>query len=362
MLDRTVSARSAGFEGWPRRLAWYLRRWLQTGLRAGLKASRRLIKSIPFLRNLLSDIHNSEEFTSLLAHERMLADPVRINSYHRAIREHVKPGDCVVDLGTGTGILSLFAAGQQPQVVHAIDHSPFIEIARKLAAVNGIQCIRFFHGNSRDFELPERADLIIHEQLGDELLTENLLANLLDLKRRVLKPGGRILPARFELFLEPAQIRPNSRVPFLFEQQLYGISFQGLREDPDLAAFMGSDYQARLLEPDAVDHWLCQPEPILVIDLNRMERPEQFPRQLTISKRVVRAGRMSGLVLYFAVEFDADNRFETSPLSQRTHWRSRLFRWPERSIAAGELIDFEFHMPNPADFATWSVRFTESSA
>jgi type I protein arginine methyltransferase len=151
-------------------------------------------------------------------------------------------------------------------------------------------------------------------------------------------------------------------VPFLFEQQLYGISFQGLREDPDLAAFMGSDYQARLLEPDAVDHWLCQPEPILRIDLDRMEQLEELPGQLTISKQAVRAGRMSGLVLYFAVEFDSENRFDTSPLSQRTHWRSRLFRLPERFMEAGELIRFEFRIPNPADFSTWSVRLEESTA
>jgi type I protein arginine methyltransferase len=361
MLDRTISAHTAGLAGWPRRMTWRLRQWLQSCLRAGLKAARHLIKSVPFLRNLLGDIHNSEEFTSLLAHERMLADPVRISSYYRAIREHVKPGDSVIDLGTGTGILSLFAAGRQPRVVHAIEHSPFIEIARKLSAANGIQCIRFFHGNSRDFELNEGADLIIHEQIGDELLTENLLANLLDLKRRVLKPGGRILPARFDLFLEPAQIRPTSRVPFLFEQELHGISFQSLREDPALAAFMGSDYQARLLEPDAVDHWLCQPEPILRIDLERLDRAEEVPRQLTARKRAIRAGRMSGLVLYFAVEFDADNRFDTSPLSQRTHWRSRLFRLPERHISAGDLIGFEFHLPNPADFSTWSVRFEASA-
>jgi len=53
--------------------------------------------------------------------------------------------------------------------------------------------------NSRDVELDEPADLIIHEILGIEPFEENILPVIADARRRLLRPGGRLLPRRLEL-------------------------------------------------------------------------------------------------------------------------------------------------------------------
>ena len=62
----------------------------------------------------------------LYGHELLLADTVRMNAYRDGIRRNVKPGDVVVDLGTGTGILAMLAAQQRAKVVHAIELSDMI--------------------------------------------------------------------------------------------------------------------------------------------------------------------------------------------------------------------------------------------
>src|SRR5699024_8740404 len=177
--------------------------------------------------------------------------------------------------------------------------------------------------------------LIIHEQIGDELLTENMIDNLLDLKRRCLKPGGRILPARFELFLEPVQLKSERTIPYLWEQTVHGIDFSVLRECPEADRYRPPDYHCYLLEPSAVDTLLCRPEPILSFDLNRMQSASELRHVASVSRVTDRSGRMDGLALYFRVVFDDEIAFNTSPLRPVTHWRLKLFRSPEHQLGNG---------------------------
>ena len=63
--------------------------------------------------------------------------------------------------------MSFFAAGLA-DTVYAVEHANVIEIARKLCDANAIKNIVFLNGNSRDLELPRKADVIIHEQIGEK--------------------------------------------------------------------------------------------------------------------------------------------------------------------------------------------------
>ena len=197
---------------------------------AALRYIKNLLAANPKLQSLLYDIKNEDEFGNLYEHEKMLADSERINTYRNAIRKHVREGDTVLDLGTGTGILSLFAANQNPKKIYAIDHSEFIKIARKIAAHNNYTNIEFVKKNSRVFKTQVKFDIIIHEQMGDYLFNENMVQNLLDLKKRLLKPNGMILPGRFQLFLEPTCLYESFNIPFIWENKIYGIDFEFLKD------------------------------------------------------------------------------------------------------------------------------------
>jgi type I protein arginine methyltransferase len=67
----------------------------------------------------------------------MIADRVRMNSYHEALRRRVRPGDVVVDLGAGTGIFALLACRFGARRVYAIEPTDAILVAREIAAANG---------------------------------------------------------------------------------------------------------------------------------------------------------------------------------------------------------------------------------
>ena len=251
-----------------------------------LKALKKFLLSHQKLRVMLYDFQNKEEFENLYEHEKMLADAVRINMYKRAIEKLIGPDDVVLDLGTGTGILAFFAAKQKAKKVYAIDHSDFINIARKIAKHNNLQNIEFIKSHSRNFKTDVLFDVILHEQIGDYLFNENMIQNILDLKNRLLKPNGRIIPGRFELFLEPVMLQKSFNIPFIWENEMYGIDFSFLKKHyEDLEEYMPSNYKQEWLETDAVKEMLCDVKPILTFDLNTLNSQKKYHSQYKLQNR-----------------------------------------------------------------------------
>jgi protein arginine N-methyltransferase 1 len=319
------------------------------GMKAFL-AIRDRLRANSYVRRVYYNVKNAHQFSGLFEHDIMLADRVRTEAYHRAISRYVKEGDVVVDLGTGNGILSFFASAKRPRRIYAIDHSNVIEKAKAVAQHNGITNIEFVRANSRDFSLPEgKADIIIHEQIGDILLNENMVANLVDLRDRVLKPGGRILPARFELYVEPVQMKDEHRVPFIWEQRIEGVDFSAMR------AFEGQlprYYFHQGIRPSDVAHLLGEPQPIMAFDVETMSA-DALPKHVGYGRDVKHAGRLDGFVLYFAVIFDDEIRFDTAPGSPETHWGTTLLRAESECVREGDTIDFKLAIADVTEITTW---------
>jgi len=211
------------------------------------------------------------------------------------------------------------------------------------------------HSNSRDFEPSEKIDVVIHEQIGDLLFEENMLQNLLDLKRRVLKKTGKILPGKFEFYVEPVCLLDDRRIPFIWEKKIHNVDLGCMKEstdaniDPDLfRVYLNVD-----IAPGDFSPYLCNPEPLLTVDLNAIEREEEISTSFSISKKIVQAGHLDGLAIYFAVIFDDSVRFDNSPVSQRTHWGTRMFRLERREIRVGDTFSCVIDLNDLADFKTW---------
>src|SRR5258708_1584452 len=112
---------------------------------------------------------NHRHFARFFEQERMLADKPRMDFYCAAINRHIHPGDRVVDLGTGTGILAAFAARRGAAKVYAIDHSKILKHAKTLAVHNGVKNVEFIATHSKEFTVDAPVDVILHEQMGDFL-------------------------------------------------------------------------------------------------------------------------------------------------------------------------------------------------
>lgn len=313
-----------------------------------------LLRSNPKVRSVAYNLRNRRQFTDLYMHEVMLADRPRVDAYHEAIARHVGPGDVVVELGTGSGILSCFAAQQGPAVVHAIDHSEVIDVARQVAAANGLD-ITFHQTHSRNVSLEEPATVLIQEQIGDWVFNENMIANVTELRDRLLAPGGKILPALFDVYVEPVQLTDAAQVPFIWEQDIHGVSFSSLRARSDRARQESFAYRSEPLMAENYRCLLSNPVPAMSVDLMTIQ-PDEVQRSLAVTRTITRAGRMDGFCLYFVAHFDDTTSFTNSPEAPRTHWQIPLLRTPARCVEVGEVVSLTLSMPEIAVPSTWNWR------
>lgn len=129
----------------------------------------------------------------------MLKDEVRTMSYRNAIyhNSHLFKDKVVLDVGCGTGILSMFAAKAGARLVIGVDMSNIIDTTRLIVAKNGFQDkIVLLKGKMEEVELPvDSVDIIISEWMGYFMLYESMLDTVLYARDRYLnKENGKIFP------------------------------------------------------------------------------------------------------------------------------------------------------------------------
>ncbi|MFN3215811.1 MAG: methyltransferase domain-containing protein [Acidimicrobiales bacterium] len=324
-------------------------------IRSTLRFGAERVASSDRLMNVVYDLVNETNFAGLAEHEEMLSDRIRVEAYHRAIHRKVSPGDVVLDLGTGTGLLAFMAAKAGAAKVYAVEHSDFIEVAREIAHHNQITNVEFIQVNSRELTLPEPVDVVLHEQMGDELFNENLVDNLLDARDRLLAPGGRMLPARFALFVEPVSFHPAMRVRRFWNIELPdGIDLAPLEHSPVAARFDTGRSEQFWARPGSVASAVSAPAPIVEFDLATLDDIGAIPIDHVVERRSPDDTIVDGACVWFEARFDDDTVLSTSPLGPPTSWGNRVFRI-DRELAAGEAMRLYVHLGNVVDPATWTV-------
>ena len=97
----------------------------------------------------------------------MLGDEVRVTAYLRAIEQVVRPGDVVLELGTGPGFFAVAACRAGAARVYAVEPNDVITLGPAVAAANGCaDRITFLRTSSERVTLPERADVLVEDMRG----------------------------------------------------------------------------------------------------------------------------------------------------------------------------------------------------
>lgn len=112
-------------------------------------------------------------------------------------------GQTVLDLGCGTGILSMFCAKAGAAKVLGVDMSEIIHSTRDIVRENGLDDrISLIKGRLEDVNLEgEKFDILVSEWMGYFLLYEGMLDSVISARDKYLKPGGLILPNACTMFL-----------------------------------------------------------------------------------------------------------------------------------------------------------------
>lgn len=281
-------------------------------------------------------------------HEEMLKDEVRTLTYRNSMyhNKHLFAGKVVMDIGCGTGILSMFAAKAGAKKVLAVECSNIVDYAKQIIEANKLDhIITIVKGKVEEITLPEgieKVDIIISEWMGYCLFYESMLDTVLFARDKWLQPDGLLFPDRCSLFVTAIEDRQYKDEKINWWDDVYGFDMSSIRK-------------VAISEPlvDVVDPKQVVTGPALIkeVDLYTVKKEDldfSAPFMLTVRRN----DYIQALVTYFTVEFTKCHKrigFTTAPDAPYTHWKQTVFYFEDyMTVKKNEEIQGVFTMkPNP---------------
>jgi protein arginine N-methyltransferase 1 len=260
----------------------------------------------------------------------MIADATRLEAYALALRAAVFPGATVLDLGAGTGILSLLACQCGARKVYAVEPSDALQLARETARANGFtDRVEFVQGDARDLVLPVPADVLVSDLRGVLPHWGNNLPVIIDARQRLLAPGGQLIPRRDQVWVaaveEPERYRRHVGV--------WDTSPHGLDLRPAKTYAANTLFRVR-----ATPGQLCT-DPVVwaAVDYATVTGPEAEGRaRLSVN----RAATAHGLLLWFSTDLLDGAGFSNAPGGADLIYGQLFFPWPKPlDLRAGEELE-----------------------
>ncbi|KAK6635235.1 Protein arginine N-methyltransferase 1 [Polyplax serrata] len=257
-------------------------------------------------------------------HEEMLKDEVRTLTYRNSMyhNKHLFQGKTVIDIGCGTGILSMFAAKAGAARVIGIECSNIVEYAKEIVEINKLDhIITIIKGKVEEVELPdgiEKVDIIISEWMGYCLFYESMLDTVLYARDKWLKEDGMLFPDRVTLFVIGIEDRQYKDEKINWWDDVYGFDMSPIRK-------------VAISEPlvDVVDPKQVVTNASLLKEVNLYtvtKEDLEFTAPFHLEAR--RNDYIQALVTFFNVEFTKCHKrtgFSTAPEAPYTHWKQTVF-------------------------------------
>jgi protein arginine N-methyltransferase 1 len=286
-------------------------------------------------------------------HRQYLADIARLESFEHAISQVVKPGDVVLDLGCGTGILGMLACRSGAKRVYSVDQSSMIGLARDINAANQLRDnVVFLKEMSTRVTLPEKADVVVADQIGRFGFDAGVLEYFADARDRLLKPDGRMIPNTIDFHVAPVESgEMRDRVEFWLQRHA-GFDFSPAF---DIAANTGYGVKLR---PEEL---LGDPATAGSVDILRHSGSRL---DLEARVNVSRPGRLDGIGGWFSAELSENVTMTNSPLSERRIDRSNIYLPVQRSVAVrpGDQVLVHLTLLTRDVMISWEVKVYSQGA
>ena len=307
-------------------------------------------------KHIDDDYFQSYSYNSI--HHLMLSDKVRTDAYRDFIYDNkdLFAGKTVLDVGCGTGILSMFCAKAGAKQVIAVDNSDIISKARENIRLNKLDdrilCLK---GKIEEVTLPvEQVDVIVSEWMGYCLLYESMLDSVIYARDKYLVKDGLMVPSHATLRIAPLADSELKANHIDFWKDVYGFDMTPMLEKAHEEAIARSvDPKELATGPTAADACTFKTFDLHTVTVD----DESFADKFSFTWK---AGfqNLEGFVIWFDIFFARDGSprgeisidtvqkhglvaLPTGPFTEQTHWQQGVLLIDDRTeeIKKGDHVD-----------------------
>jgi len=270
---------------------------------------------------------------SLSTYAEYLRGEARLSAFRRAILAAVRPGDRVLDLGTGLGSYALFALEGGAGEVWGVDREPIVHTAASLARWNrpGTGTFHAVQGQVPGVDLPGEVDLLLFEDFAAALLDTNTFRMLRTVQQAQLRPGAQMIVSTAQLALAPAgggglreHIFPLDRSG----DRAHGIDWAPLRE-----LLANHPRQVRLRPTQLLGEPMMGPK----LSLLPLPMPEALALESTWSAEA--SMEVEGIALWFDLSPGGEEWLSNAPGPNAEPWGQLLLPLdPPLHLPAGAIL------------------------
>jgi len=254
-------------------------------------------------------------------HYDMLLDSQRNDAYERAIRNCIESkrafGEkeiAVLDVGAGSGLLSMLAARAGADKVTAVEMSQHMcDVGEEAVVMNGYaEKILFLNRDARRMDvvrkpdgtppdMERKADILVYEVFDSGLIGEGALHLVASARQKLLNPNAVLVPCSARVFCVPISIRKDFVKGFDF-QQLNRYSWR-----PD---YVGVELESCRGE------WKAFAKPVEVFSFDFYEsEANMMPAMKQVEFEVESDGIINAFAFWFDLQLDEENELSTNPFS-----------------------------------------------
>ncbi|WP_230292458.1 50S ribosomal protein L11 methyltransferase [Croceicoccus sp. Ery5] len=279
-------------------------------------------------------------------HLSMLHDRQRNDAFERAIAANVRPGDRVLDIGTGSGLLAMMAVRAGAREVIAVEMDPLLaDAAAQVVAQNGMaDRIRVIPRCSTDLDaeadLGGPVDVIVGEILANNLLLEGVQPTMKHAAGHLLRPGGRMVPQSADIMV--ALCEWDSFHAF---EDVSGFDLSAFNPLITTPRRMGADHEHLVMR--------SAPAPLFAFDFTDPAMADARSTRLMLE---CTGGPANGVAQWLRIRLDAEVDYENRPDAEyKSHWRPVFYPFDRPVMTeAGALLAIE-GSHDPLSISIWKA-------
>lgn len=258
-------------------------------------------------------------------HFDMLADTDRNDAFEKAINKVINEQSSVLDIGTGSGLLSMMAARKGAKSVVACEVNPDIaKVAERVVAANGFKDkIKVFAKHSdaleegKDFE--EKFDVIVSEILDSGGLGEGVLPSLRYANEHFAKSNATIIPAGISMQAKLVEIPRLHKVNPIRNVSGFDLSIFDEFSVSDSYNLVNLNHEAH--------KGLSNVFPLRAYDFYNIPSPITLdqPEEESYAIACTNDGLLQGVAFWFDLHMDREDTLSSGPEGELVHWQQAIY-------------------------------------